>query len=327
MSNGLKVIIPVAGVGTRMRPHTYSIPKPLLPVAGKPVLAHVIDPLLPLAPDEVIFVIGHLGIQVVDYIQSIYTFKATFVEQEHLLGLGYAIHLAMERVTQGPVMIVLGDTIVRTDIPAFARDGGNMVGLKEVTDPRRFGVAVVEDSHIVSLEEKPKKPKSNLALVGLYYFEQIESLKAQLARLVSLGKKTSGEIQLTDALQFMIQEGAVLKPYLVDGWYDCGKLETFLETNRRLLELIAPPTEYPGSIIIPPVSIAPSAVIEESIVGPYVSISEDARVKRSIVRDSIIGSRAVVEVSLLEASLIGEKTAVRGKHGRLNIAGSTEFGI
>ncbi|SYZ73235.1 conserved hypothetical protein [Candidatus Zixiibacteriota bacterium] len=327
MSNGLKVIIPVAGIGTRMRPHTYSIPKPLLPVAGKPVLAHVIDPLLPLEPEEVVFVIGHLGIQIVDFVQSNYSFKAVFVEQEHLLGLGYAIHLAVEKITDGPVMVVLGDTIARTDFPAFVRHGGNVVGLKEVADPRRFGVAVVADGHLISLEEKPKKPKSTLALMGLYYFEQLEPLKSQLARLVSLGQKTSGEIQLTDALQFMIQDGAILKPFLVDGWYDCGKLETFLETNRRLLDLTAPPTVYPGSVIIPPVSIAPSAVVEESIIGPYVSISDGARVRRSIVRDTIIAGDAVVETSLLESSIIGEKTAVRGKHGRLNIAGSTEFGI
>ncbi len=310
-----------------MRPHTYSIPKPLLPVAGKPVLAHVIDPLIPLEPEEVIFVIGHLGIQIVDYIRANYSFNAAFVEQEHLLGLGYAIHLAMEQVDGDSVLVILGDTIAKTDFPSFINHGGNVIGLKEVGDPRRFGVAMIQDDKVVSVEEKPRKPKSNLALVGLYYFEDSRVLKAQLAKLVSIGKRTSGEIQFTDALQFMIQEGEKFKPYLVDGWYDCGKLETFLETNRRLLDLAPRDLEYPGSVIIPPVSIAASAVIEESIIGPYVSVLEDARVKRSIVRDSIIGNQAVVEVSLLEASLIGEKSVIRGKHGRLNIAGTTEFGI
>jgi glucose-1-phosphate thymidylyltransferase len=326
MKKGLKVIIPVAGVGTRLRPHTYAVPKPLMPVAGKPVLQHVVDPLLTLEPEELIFVVGHLAEQIVDFIKVSYSQKTSFVWQNELQGLGFAIYLGLKEMAPGPLLIVLGDTIAHTDYPKFVAKGKNVVGLKEVEDPRRFGVAIVKDGMITEVEEKPANPKSNLALIGLYYFEDSRILLEQLEKVISLGHKTSGEYQLTDALAMMIKNGEPFTPYIVDGWYDCGKKETFLETNRILLTKgneLSP--QFDGSIIIPPVNIAPSAVIYESIVGPYVSVSEGAHIHRSIVKDCIIGKRAHIEYAVIENSLIGEKATVKGTPGVLNISKFSEI--
>jgi glucose-1-phosphate thymidylyltransferase len=325
MKEKLKIIIPVAGEGTRMRPHTYTVPKPLIPVAGKEVLAHVLEPLFALDPEEVYFVIGHLGDRIEEFVKSTYKIKACFVEQKELLGLGFAIHLALQKIDSGPVLIILGDTIARTDFSEFVKSEGNVIGVKAVKDPRRFGVAVVDNGKIIAVEEKPQTPKSDLALIGLYYFQKIDALKAQLARLIAMGKKSSGEIQLTDALQFMLNSGELFHPFIVDGWHDCGKKDAFLETNRVLLAESAFVRDCPGSIIIPPVSIAPSAVVEESIIGPNVSISEEARINRSIIRDSIICKRASIDFSMLESSIIGERAVVKGKFNHLNVGNSVEI--
>ena len=326
MKEELKIIIPVAGEGARMRPHTYSVPKPLIPVAGKEVLAHVIEPLIPLYPQEIVFVIGHLGEQIVEYVKKNYNFRASFVLQKKLLGLGYAIHLGLEKIDSGPVLIILGDTIARTDFVEFVRQDKNVIGVKPVKDPRRFGVAVLENGQITGVEEKPQNPKSDLALIGLYYFEKIDLLKKELSLLVSGGKKTNGEIQLTDALASMLAEGETFSPFVVDGWYDCGKRDAFLETNRVLLAETKEINDYPGTIIIPPASISASAVVEESIIGPYVSISEGVRIHRSIIRDSIVCKNAVIEFSMVEASIVGEKAAVRGRYSHINLGDSGEIG-
>jgi glucose-1-phosphate thymidylyltransferase len=326
MAKSLKIIIPVAGEGTRMRPHTYSVPKPLIPVAGKEVLAHVIEPLIPLKPEEIIFVVGHLGDKIEDFVKSNYKFKSSFVFQKELLGLGYAIHLALDKIDSGPILIILGDTIARTDFGEFIKQGDNVIGVKAVKDPRRFGVAVADKDRILGFEEKPLNPKSDLALVGLYYFKSIDSLKKRLANLVKSGKKTNGEIQLTDALSYMLEDGVTFTPYTLDGWYDCGKKEAFLETNRVLLSDSIITRDYPGSIIVPPVSIAPLATVEESIIGPYVTISDEARIYRSIIRDSIICRKASIEFSMLEASIVGEKASIRARYSHINIGDSGEIG-
>lgn len=326
MRKNLKIIIPVAGIGTRLQPHTFTVPKPLISIAGKPILSHIIQPLLALKPEEIIFVIGHLGHHIVDYIKATYKFKARFVEQTELLGLGFAIHLALQDLTNGPILVVLGDTIAKTDFTSFIKHGDNVIGLQKVEDPRRFGVAVVEDERIIALEEKPNKPRSDLAVIGLYYFEESDNLKKYLSKVIALGQKTGGEVQLTDAMEFMARDGHIIKPFLVDDWFDCGKRETLLSTNRKLLLESSEVNNHPGSIIIPPVYIASSATLEDSIIGPYVSISEGAQIVRSIILDSVICDRAIVENSLLESSLIGDKAIVRGMFNRFNVGGSSEVG-
>jgi len=326
MRKNLRVIIPVAGIGSRLRPHTHTVPKPLIPVAGKPVLGHVIDPILELEPEEFTFVIGHMGDQIADYVRDKYNVKSSFVEQTDLLGLGYAVYLALRDSDNTPVLIALGDTIARTNFSEFISGGGNIIALSEVENPDRFGVALVEGDKITAFEEKQENAISNLALIGLYYFEEPEMLKKQLEKLIRSGKKTSGEIQLTDALEFMIRDGVKFRPFLVNGWYDCGERVSMLETNRSLLSESSEVADYPGSVIIPPVYISPSAIIEESVIGPFVSISDNAKIHRSVIRDSIICDGAAVEFCLLDSSLIGEQAVVRGTYCRLNVGDSSEFG-
>ncbi len=323
MPSNLKIIIPVAGVGTRLRPHTYTVPKPLLPVAGKEMLAHVIDPLLCLNPEEVIFVVGYLGDQIVSYIRHKYDFKATFVEQKELLGLGYAVGLALREITPGPAMVVLGDTIARTNYEDFIT-AGDTIAVKKVRDPRRFGIVVVDNGRIIEFEEKPQQPRSDLAIIGLYYFRDSDILKKYVDKLISSGKTTRGEIQLTDALDLMVRDGHHFRPFEVSGWFDCGKKETLLATNRELLEDNSETADYPGSIIIPPVYIAPSASIEDAVIGPNVTIMDDSIIKRSIIRNSIVSAQTSVEDSLLEDSLVGFKAVVRGHFRSINVGDSSE---
>jgi glucose-1-phosphate thymidylyltransferase len=326
MKKNVRVVIPVAGAGTRLWPHTFTVPKSLICVAGKPILSHILDPLVDLKPEEIIFVVGHLGDQIVDFVKKNYDFKSTFVEQSDLLGLGFAVHLALEKIDNGPLLVILGDTIARIDFRQFTSKRGNFIGLKKVEDPRRFGVAVVDGNKIIALQEKPKHPQSDLAVIGVYYFEDSDVLKKHLEKVINLGQKTGGEIQLTDAMEYMIRDGHSFKPFVVDGWFDCGKRETLLETNRVLLSESSEVSDYPGSVIVPPVHISPSAVIEESIIGPFVSIADNTKILRSIIRDSIICEGASIEYSLLDESIIGNQAVVKGTYSRLNVGELSEIG-
>ena len=320
----MRVIVPVAGQGTRLRPHTFTQPKPLLPVAGKEILGHILDPVATLAPTEVILVVGFMGELVEQYVRDTYDFPSRFVRQEKLLGLGHALNMALADVHDGPVLIILGDTIVDCDLHAFVREGDNVLGLRQVDDPRRFGVAEVKGGRIVSLVEKPEHPRTNLAIIGLYYFSDVGRLKPHLQAHVESGRTTRGEIQFTDALQQMITAGETLVPFEVQGWYDCGKPETMLETNRHLLAHRAQPVRVDGATIIDPVAIGEGVTIKASVIGPYVSISRGTVVRRSIIQDSIIGADTLIEDAVLEQSLIGRGVTVRGQRHRLNLGDSSE---
>lgn len=320
MVNDLKIIIPAAGVGKRIQPLTLTTPKPLLPVAGKPMLAHILDPLVELNPAEVVLVIGHLGDQIEDYVNQNYSFKATFIKQEKLLGLGYAINIALQKISPGPLLIILSDTITKVDYKKFITAGENAIALKEVADPRRFGVAITENGRIVEFEEKPAQPRSNLAIIGLYYIGDSNILRSHAEKIIKLDKRTSGEIQLTDILDSMLSNGCDFNPYLVDGWYDCGKFETILETNRLLLKEEKQNVKIPNVEIIEPVSIDSTAIIDNSTIGPNVSISGLARISNSTITDSIIGQKAIVEDCNLKESIIGEEATIKGKTGSFNIA-------
>jgi glucose-1-phosphate thymidylyltransferase len=321
----MKAVIPVAGEGTRLRPHTHTVPKPLLRVAGKPILGHILDDIVELGIKEVVLIVGYRGEDIVGYVSSNYDVRVGIVEQKERLGLGHAIHLSREFVNDEPVLIVLGDSIFRGDLGKMANSGGNYIGVKRVSEPQRFGIVELENSRIVSLVEKPEKPRSDLAVVGIYCIQDSAALYASLESIISSGSRTKGEFQLTDALNLMIQNGVTLKAFEVEGWYDCGKAETLLETNRALLELASPATEVPGSIIIAPVFVGEGVSIESSVIGPYVSVAHHSVVKRSIIRNSIIGENAEVEDALLEASLVGDKAVVKGNFKRLNVGDSSEI--
>jgi glucose-1-phosphate thymidylyltransferase len=325
----MKAIIPVAGIGTRLRPHTHTIPKALVPVAGKPIVGHILEELAPLGVREIVLVTGYMGDRVKEYVGAAYPdLDVCCVDQEERLGLGHAIYLTKECMDGGPVLIVLGDTVVTADYSALAAGNRTLIGVKEVDDPQRFGVVEVLDGLVRDLVEKPDVPPSNLAIVGLYYIANSPLLFECLTEIVENDVRTKGEYQLTDALKLMLDRGEEMGIYTVHGWHDCGLPETLLDTNRVLLERSGGNgVSIEGSIVIPPVSIDPSAVIERSVVGPFVSVAAGATIRDAVVRDSILSAGAVVEKSLLSRSLIGEGAVVRGHYQRLNVGDSSEIEI
>jgi len=322
----MKVIIPVAGIGTRLRPHTYSTPKVLLQVAGRPMLAHILDSVRRLKPEKVILIVGFLGDQIVRYVSKNYKFKCEFIEQKELKGLGYAINMAAPELEDDqPVLIILGDTIFDADLLPVIKGKHDSLGVKRVADPRRFGVAEKRGGFVTRLIEKPKKPTSNLAVVGIYYIKSSGVLKASLDQVITRRIRTKGEYQLTDALQLMIDGGVKFRTFEVKGWYDCGKAEALLETNRQLLGKGKQVRRLKGSRIIAPVFVAKSARVEGCVLGPNVSVGEKAHLKNSSIENSIIGQRALVENSTLTSSLVGNRARIKRASGSVNVGDSSEI--
>ncbi|MDF1544092.1 MAG: sugar phosphate nucleotidyltransferase [bacterium] len=315
----MKVIIPVAGIGKRLKPHTDSLPKPLLTVAGRTILDHVLRPLKKIDVEELVLVIGYKGELIREYVDKNYNFNTRYVEQEKLLGLGYALNLAIRETEDGPLLIILGDTIVECDLSEFTGAGDFVLGLREVPDPERFGVAEIENGFIASLEEKPSEPKSNLGLIGLYYFSDSLLLKQLLGQHVDSGKLTSGEIQFTDALQEMIQAGTRFVPYTVSGWFDCGTVRTLIEASAAFIARMEQPQPPAGSAYISPVFVAPDAQVKNSIIGPNVTIESGATVENSVLKDTIVNAGASVVSVVVENSIIGRDSDVRGRAQTLSV--------
>ncbi len=325
----MKVVIPLAGLGTRLRPHTHTRPKPLVVVAGKPIIGHILDQFAGLNVEEFVFIVGHLGDKIRDYIESNHRLPRTsYFEQKELKGQSHALWLARERL-KGPILITYSDTIAEADLSGLDElEADGIFFVKEVEDPRRFGVAEVRDGFVTRIIEKPPTKENRLAVIGLYYIKDAEWLlkciEEQMARNIQL----KGEFYLADALQIMIEQGARFITRPVKVWKDCGKPETLLDTNRYLLEKMGssyPPPE--DSIIIPPVYIAPSARISRSIVGPYVSIAERVVVEESIIRDSIINEGAYIERAVLAFSLIGSEVTYQGAYQQLNVGDSSQVNV
>ena len=328
----MKVIIPLAGFGKRMRPHTWSKPKPLVNVAGKPVLGHILDRLadLDVEVDELIFIVGWLGEQIKAYYEaSNYPYPASYVEQKELLGQAHAIWLAREHLN-GPVLIVFVDTVFEADLGGLATAGLDGVAyVKEVEDPRRFGVTVLGSNGLVTrIVEKPDSLDNRLAVVGAYYIHDAAWLLRAVEELMERNLQTKGEFYLADAYTLMIEQGARFGIRQVSVWEDCGTPRAVLRTNRYLLEHGQDASSRAvavQSVIIPPVYIAPSARVEHSIVGPYVTIAENSVVLRSIVRDSIIDEEAYIDDTMLDQSLIGKDAVVRGRYRVLNVGDSSRL--
>jgi glucose-1-phosphate thymidylyltransferase len=323
----LIAVIPVAGAGTRLRPHTYTQPKVLLHVAGKPILAHILDDLPGLGIRQVVLVVGYMAERIQDYVDRDFPhLQVHYVEQAERLGLGHAVSLAAPKAGDRPLLVILGDTIFEADLGAAVRGATHSVGVKAVEDPRRFGIVELNgDGHVARMVEKPDHPTSNLALTGIYFFKHGGPLFAALDELRRRDLRTRGEFQLTDAMQLMIERGEVIGTFPVRGWYDCGKTETLLETNRILLARRGAPPVIPGSVVHGPVSVAPDAVIENSILGPNASVGSGARIRNAAVRDSIVNENALVEDIQLEGSVVGESAVVRGAWKRVNVGTASEL--
>lgn len=322
----MNVIIPVAGLGTRLRPQTWSKPKPLVSVAGKPVLGHVLDRLSRLPLDKVVFVTGYLGDQIEGYVRANYGFESAFVAQREQLGQSHAVIQARGEVS-GPTLIVFPDMLFEADLEQLettTADGALFV--KEVSDPRRFGVVVVENGRICRLVEKPVDAVSNLAIVGLYYFKEAGELFDAIDFQMEHDIQSNGEYWLADAIQHMIDKGRCFTWLNVSVWEDCGKPEALLQTNRYMLQRLGNEvTPVPGAVIVPPVVIDPTATIRNSVIGPYASIGARVTVSNSIVADSIVDEDAQIETVMLARSIIGRQAYVRGDFMRVNVGDSSDI--
>jgi len=322
----MKVIIPVGGKGTRLKPHTLTTPKPLITVAGKPILFHIIERLLPYKPDEIILVIPPDGNNIYNTVKVGFPqLKVNYVVQEEPLGLGHAVRKALELDSNSDILIVLGDTII--DVKLKPEDfNEDFIGLKEVDDPSRFGVAVLDGSgHIVKVVEKPSHFISNLAIAGIYYFKNPGFLKNALDFIIENEIKTKGEYQLTDAIQHMLSQGLRPKAVFIDEWYDCGTVEALLFTNKFLLHKLHTTKSYPNALIIPPCFIADEVEIENSVVGPYVSVGRGAKIFNSIIKNSIINEYAEVENIIIDSSIVGKDAYLKGSAKIVNIGDSSEM--
>ncbi|QEC42396.1 sugar phosphate nucleotidyltransferase [Pseudobacter ginsenosidimutans] len=329
----MKAIIPVAGAGTKLRPHTYTQPKALIPLAGKTILSIIVDQLKSAGINEYIFIIGYLGQKIQDYVRDNYPdIKAHFVHQTERHGIGHAIQLTKDIVEDDEMFVVLGDTICEYDVKAVLDMPHSALGVKRVDDPREFGVAEIgEDGFISRVVEKPQIPKSNMALVGIYRIKESAFLFQCLESNVRNQVMTRGEYSFTDALECMIRQGARFQAFKVQNWFDCGKKDTLLESNATMLKkfgsMISQDHNFENTIIVPPVSIARGCDIRNSIVGPNVSIGEKTVVNYSIIKNSIIGSFADLYDIVLSESLIGSDTEVKGESRSLNIGDNTEIDL
>jgi glucose-1-phosphate thymidylyltransferase len=329
----MKAIIPVAGAGTKLRPHTYTQPKALIPLAGKTILSIIVDQLLEAGISEFIFIVGYLGTKIQDYVKDKYPhLKTSFVFQTERQGIGHAILQTREIVGQDEIFIVLGDTICEYDIKSVLENPGSLLGVKRVDDPRDFGVAEIEEDGIISrVVEKPQIPKSNMALVGIYKIRETEALFSCLENNIRNQLTSYGEYNLTDAIECMIRNNVKFDSFKVQNWFDAGKKETLLESNAKLLKKfgsnIAPDHEFENTIVIHPVNIASGCNIRNSIIGPNVAIGEKTSINYSILKDSIIGSFANLYDIVLTHSLIGSDTEVKGESRSLNIGDNTEIDL
>ncbi|UOR04470.1 sugar phosphate nucleotidyltransferase [Hymenobacter aerilatus] len=330
----MKAVIPVAGIGSRLRPHTHTQPKSLVPVAGTPILGHIIDRVVAAGVEEFVFVIGYLGEKIKHYVRRYHPeLRAEFVVQDPREGIAHALWLAREQFrhdTDG-VLILLGDTIVDVDLKAILQDPGSVLAVQEVKTPSMFGlVETGPGGRVLKVVEKPRIPKSNYAMVGLYKLAHPEVLAVALERLIDENLRTYDEFQLTDALMLMIQQGEEMTTATVDSWFDCGRKDTLLEANARLLRRpdAMRRREYPefaNTIIIPPVSIGKDCQISNSIIGPNVAIGDKTIIQHTVLSDSIIGSYSELRQAVMHDCIVGSDSSFRGVNHSLNIGDNTEI--
>jgi glucose-1-phosphate thymidylyltransferase len=325
----VKVIIPLAGKGTRLRPHTYVTPKPLLKVAGKPVMSYILDDLQAMGVDEIIFITGYLKESIEAYIRQEYPgFRSRFVEQKVQDGTAGAVNLARPYVDD-EVMIIFVDTIFDADLSLTGKLPGvdGILWAKQVEDYQRFGVIVNDEQGFMrQIVEKPTEPVSKLANIGLYYIRDWQLLFQGIEEVVRDDPGPGGEYFLTDAFQYMIDHGARLKTAEVAGWYDCGKPETLLETNRHLLETSrgARPDAAPGVTVHDPVRVAPDVRLENCEIGPNVTLGPGTVVRDSSLRDTIVGSNTEIADCRLHDAVIGDHVRIRSVHGSVNLVDHSE---
>lgn len=329
----MKAIIPVAGAGTKLRPNSYTQPTALIPLAGNTVLGTIIDQLRDADIREIIFIVGYLGEKIQDYVRAKYPdLTAHYVHQVDRQGIGHAIRLTRTIVSGDEVFVVLGDTICEYNIREVVANPYSMIGVRKVDDPREFGVAGIgDDGFIDHFVEKPQIPRSNMALVGIYKIQDSEQMFQCIENNIKQGLRTHGEYSLTDALDCMLKMGAKFKSFKVESWFDCGKKETMLESNATLLKKFVSANhveyQFENTVIVQPVSIGAGCTIRNSIIGPNVAIGENTVIDYSIVKNSIVGSFSNLFDIVLDESVIGSDTNLRGETRSLNIGDNTSIDL
>jgi Nucleoside-diphosphate-sugar pyrophosphorylase involved in lipopolysaccharide biosynthesis/translation initiation factor 2B, gamma/epsilon subunits (eIF-2Bgamma/eIF-2Bepsilon) len=321
----MEVIIPAAGYATRMRPLSHTRPKAIMPVAGKPIIGHILDEIEGINPDVIHLIIGENGMSIYEYVES-RGFNVDYVIQREMLGLGYAVSLAEGLVKSDKVLIILGDTPFKMSNLNDEIKKGDFIAVKEVSDPRRFGIVKVEGGKILDMVEKPKNPPSNLAIVGIYYITKAKLLFDSLKHIISQDIRTKGEYQLTDALREMIRRGHNFRPVEVEEWLDCGTLDQTIISQRELLKYNQHYVSRETVTIIEPVWISDQADIRNCVIGPNVHIDAGCKIKNSIISNSIIYPNCTIEDSVLNDSIIGESCEVRGFVGSLRIGDHSHVG-
>jgi glucose-1-phosphate thymidylyltransferase len=326
----MKVIIPLAGKGTRLRPHTHVTPKPMMRVAGKPVMSYVLDELRDLGGvEQIVYITGHLKEKVEDFARKSLDIPSVFIEQKVQDGTAGAIALAREFVDQ-PVLIIFVDTIFDADLSVVNRtDADGIIWVKEVEDYQRFGVVVTDnDGNMTRIVEKPKTPISKRANIGLYYIRNWKLLFEGIDHVLA-APQNQGEYYLTDAFQYMIDKGAKIKVIDVEGWYDAGKIETMLETNETMLQKgrARRPSASGDSTIVDPVYIEDNVTLKASTIGPNVSIGSGSVIENSNVSHSIVGINARIASSTITNSLVGDDTVLDGVKGEVTVGDHSEVKV
>jgi glucose-1-phosphate thymidylyltransferase len=332
----MKIIIPMAGRGTRLRPHTLTVPKPLIPVAGKPIIQRLVEDLAQANKEpieEIAFIIGDFGQEVETDLQQIAAgvgARCRIYQQEQALGVGHAIYCARESL-DGKCMIAFADTLFKADFQ-FNADEDGVIWVQKVEDPSSFGVVKLNDSGFISeFVEKPSEFVSDLAIVGIYYFREAERLEQALHQMVTENIKEKNEFQLTTALEQLKRDGLQFATSQIEEWLDCGNKEAVLYSNERMLEfhreteLVHSSVHIENSVIVPPCYIGENVVLKNSVVGPYVSLGNNSTVENTVITNSIIQNDSAILNAVLDRSMVGNDSSYAGSSEELNLGDFSHF--
>ena len=326
----------MAGKGTRLRPHTLTVPKPLIPVAGKPIIQRLVEGLAgsyggPI--EEIAFIVGDFGPEIERELIGIAEAlgaKGKIYHQEKALGVGHAIYCAWESMI-GPCMIAFADTLFKADF-SFDTNSDGVIWVQKVKDPSSFGVVRLDDEgYITELVEKPAVFVSDMAIVGIYYFREGEKLRAALHHIITNEIKEKNEYQLTTALEHLKNNGLRFRTGEIEEWLDCGNKEAILFSNERMLEfhndsgLVSPKATIENSVIIPPCFIGDNAVVRNAVVGPYVSVGHNSTVENTVITNSIIQNKSQIKNAVLENSMVGNVSKFIGSKDELNLGDYSHF--
>lgn len=328
----MKAIIPVAGAGTRLRPLTYTQPKPLIPVAGKPIISFILDSLIEQGITEYLFILGYLGEKIKNFVDQHYpNLSVSYIYQEERLGSAHALWIGRSFFQdEDEVLVAFGDAIIDVDYSLFMKSSNSCIAIKKVTDPRAFGVVEIGSNNMITkVVEKPLIPKSNKAMVGIYRIKEVPQLIESIEFNITNNISTDEKFPLTDAIMRMISSGISFSAIEVDNWFNCSKKEVLLETNAIFLDregyasVDLPP--YDNTIIIHPVSIGKKCKLTNSIIGPHVTIGDNVEVNQSILSNSIIGNYSKLNEIILKKSVVGNDVSLSSAGQGLSIGDNTEI--